>query len=91
MADRDRRPARRGARGTRGAAREAERYHALSQLLPWHRLDPELVARLAERWHSGLARRATWRLDNGVRLHPARAALRADAAIPHLWRLPFLR
>ena len=63
----------------------------LSQLPPWHVLEPETVAKLAERWHRGLARRAEWRLAHGVALRPARAALRADAAIPHLWRLPLQR
>jgi len=63
----------------------------LTQCPPLHLLAPQRVADLAERWHAGLARRAVWRLDNGIRLKPTRAVLRADAAIPLIWKLPFLR
>jgi flavin-dependent dehydrogenase len=61
----------------------------LTQLPPWHRVDPATVARIAEDWHRGLARRAEWRRANGIHLKPARAVLRADAAVPYLWRLAF--
>jgi 2-polyprenyl-6-methoxyphenol hydroxylase-like FAD-dependent oxidoreductase len=67
-----------------------ERQLFLSQSAPWHRFDPLTFARLIEAWHCGNARRARWRLDHGVRLRPAKAVLRADAAIPAVWRLPFL-
>ncbi len=47
--------------------RKLRRSLFLTQCPPWHVLDPARVARIAERWHAGLARRARWRLANGVR------------------------
>lgn len=62
----------------------------LSQSAPWHRMDPQRVATLIENWHRGLERRATWRLENGETLPATKAGMRAYAALPGLWRLPFL-
>lgn len=62
----------------------------LSQSAPWHRLDPDRVAGIIERWHRGLERRALWRLEHGVQLPPTKAGLRAHAALPGVWRLPYL-
>jgi 2-polyprenyl-6-methoxyphenol hydroxylase-like FAD-dependent oxidoreductase len=59
----------------------------LSQSAPWQHLDPHLVAGLIERWHRGLERRALWRLENGVKLPPTKAAMRPNAALPGVWRL----
>ncbi|MFI2437074.1 NAD(P)/FAD-dependent oxidoreductase [Streptomyces sp. NPDC018960] len=61
----------------------------LSQSAPWHRLDPHVVAGAVERWHRGLERRAIRRLEDGVRLPATKAVMRAHAALPGLWRLPF--
>ena len=63
----------------------------LSQAAPWHRMDPLRVARLVERWHAGLERRALWRLEHGISPRPTKAALRAHAALPGVWRFPILR
>lgn len=63
----------------------------LSQSLPWQRCDPMWVAGVIERWHEGLARRATWRVEHGQAHPPLKAALRAHAAIPGIWRLPYIR
>jgi hypothetical protein len=41
--------------------------------------------------HENAARRAIWRLDHGVTLPATVGAMRADAPLPALWRLPFLR
>lgn len=62
----------------------------LTQLPPMNLLPPATVAQIAERWHAGLAGRARWRQENGISPGPARAVLRADAALPQVWRLPFL-
>ncbi|MGX1881805.1 FAD-dependent monooxygenase [Streptomyces sp. NPDC055287] len=61
----------------------------LSQSAPWHRVDPHVVAGLVERWHQSLERRAVWRLDSGVRLPATKAGMRAHAALPGIWKLPF--
>src|SRR5205814_8717510 len=71
--------------------RNLERQLFLSQSAPWHRFDPLTFARLIEAWHCGNARRACWRLDLRVRLRSIKAGLRGDAAVPAVWRLPFLR
>ena len=63
----------------------------LSQSTPWHRQDPQRVASIIERGHAGLARRATGRVTNGDPHPPMKAALRAHAAIPGIWRLPTIR
>lgn len=63
----------------------------LSQSVPWQRMDPQRVASVIERWHAGLARRATQRVENGTTHPPLKAALRAHAAIPGIWRLPNIR
>ncbi|MFF8958403.1 hypothetical protein [Streptomyces sp. NPDC014894] len=60
----------------------------LSQSAPWHRVDPHVVAGAVERWHRGLERRAIRRLDAGVRLPAVKAGLRANAALPGIWKLP---
>lgn len=62
----------------------------LSQSAPWHHLDPQRVATFAENWHRGLERRAVWRLENGEKLPATKAAMRAYAALPGIWRLPFV-
>ncbi|GHI83238.1 NAD(P)/FAD-dependent oxidoreductase [Streptomyces xanthophaeus] len=67
-----------------------ERRLFLSQSAPWHHLDPHRVAGLVEKWHTSLERRALWRLDNDVRLPPTKAGLRAHAALPGIWRLPYV-
>jgi 2-polyprenyl-6-methoxyphenol hydroxylase-like FAD-dependent oxidoreductase len=71
--------------------RKLRRTLYLTQCTPWHLLAPERVARIAERWHRGLERRARWRLEHGVRAPALKAVLRADAAIPLVLKLPFLR
>ncbi|GAA3155458.1 hypothetical protein GCM10010521_49150 [Streptomyces rameus] len=63
----------------------------LSQSAPWHHLDPHRVAGIVESWHRGLERRAKWRLENGVELPATKAAMRAYAALPGIWRLPFVQ
>lgn len=63
----------------------------LSQSAPWHRLDPHRVAGIVESWHRGLERRALWRLENGVQLPPTKAGMRAHAALPGIWRLPYVK
>lgn len=63
----------------------------LSQSPPWNRLNPAVVARTLERWHAGVERRALWRIKHGVRLRPTTGAMRPNAPLPALWRLPFLR
>jgi len=67
-----------------------ERRLSLSQSAPWGRLDPITVANAIDRCRAGLARRATWRLDNGIRLRAATGVMRPDAAVPAVWRLPYL-
>ncbi|MFF7166826.1 FAD-dependent oxidoreductase [Streptomyces sp. NPDC008086] len=67
-----------------------ERRLFLSQSAPWHRLDPHRVAGLVEKWHEGLERRALWRLENGEKLPPTKAGMRAHAALPGIWRLPYV-
>ncbi len=59
----------------------------LSQSLPWNRLDPSRVADLVERWRDVLQRNAIWRLEHGVHPAPMKVGLRAQAALPGLWRL----
>lgn len=59
----------------------------LSQSLPWAFLPPGLVATAVERWHRGLEKRAMWRLEHGVELPRVKAAMRANAALPGIWRL----
>ena len=63
----------------------------LSQSPPFNLFHPARVARFIERLHEGVARRAVWRLDHGVNLPATTGAMRADAPLPALWRLPFLR
>ncbi|WP_306324040.1 MULTISPECIES: NAD(P)/FAD-dependent oxidoreductase [unclassified Streptomyces] len=63
----------------------------LSQSAPWHHLDPHRVAGVVERWHRGLENRAKWRLENGVELPATKAAMRAYAALPGVWKLPFVQ
>ncbi|GAA2069431.1 hypothetical protein GCM10009801_19080 [Streptomyces albiaxialis] len=67
-----------------------ERRLFLSQSAPWHRLDPHRVAGLVEKWHEGLEKRALWRLENGEKLPATKAGLRAHAALPGIWRLPYV-
>ncbi|SHM12439.1 NAD(P)/FAD-dependent oxidoreductase [Actinacidiphila paucisporea] len=62
----------------------------LSQSAPWHKIDPQRVATIVENWHRGLEERAVWRLENGEQLPATKAAMRAYAALPGLWRLPYL-
>lgn len=62
----------------------------LSQSAPWHRIDPQRVATAIERWHRGLERRARWRLEHGETLPATKAGMRAYAALPGIWRLPFV-
>ncbi|MFE0809343.1 NAD(P)/FAD-dependent oxidoreductase [Streptomyces sp. NPDC058794] len=62
----------------------------LSQSAPWHRVDPHRVAGVVEAWHRGLERRALWRLENHEAPPPTKAAMRAYAALPGLWKLPRL-
>jgi len=63
----------------------------LSQSPPFNLFHPARVASFFERLHEGAARRAIWRLDHGVSLPATTGAMRADAPLPALWRLPFLR
>jgi 2-polyprenyl-6-methoxyphenol hydroxylase-like FAD-dependent oxidoreductase len=63
----------------------------LSQSPPFNLFHPARVASLIERLHEGAARRAIWRLDHGVKLPATIGTMRADAPLPALWRLPFLR
>ena len=63
----------------------------LSQSPPFNLFHPAKVARFIERLHEGVERRALWRLNHGVKLRATVGAMRADAPLPALWRLPFLR
>jgi 2-polyprenyl-6-methoxyphenol hydroxylase-like FAD-dependent oxidoreductase len=63
----------------------------LSQSPPFNLLHPARVASFIERLHRGAERRAIWRLEHGVRPPATVGAMRADAPLPALWRLPFLR
>lgn len=63
----------------------------LSQSPPFHLVHPAKVASFIERLHEGAARRAVWRLDHGSKLRATTCAMRPDAPLPALWRLPFLR
>ncbi|MGN9913471.1 NAD(P)/FAD-dependent oxidoreductase [Phytohabitans sp. LJ34] len=64
----------------------------LSQsVVPFSSVHPARVARFVERLHERAARRAIWRMDHGVNLRATTGAMRADAPMPALWRLPFLR
>ncbi|WP_173034435.1 hypothetical protein [Phytohabitans flavus] len=64
----------------------------LSQsVAPFSLVHPARVAGFVERLHENAARRAVWRLDHGVNLRATTGAMRADAPMPALWRLPFLR
>jgi 2-polyprenyl-6-methoxyphenol hydroxylase-like FAD-dependent oxidoreductase len=67
-----------------------ERRLFLSQSSPWHHLDPHRVAGLVEKWHRSLESRALWRLENDIKLPPTKAGLRAHAALPGIWRLPYV-
>lgn len=67
-----------------------ERRLFLSQSAPWHRLDPHRVAGIVEKWHEGLEKRALWRLENKETPPPTKAGLRAHAALPGIWRLPYV-
>ncbi|AJE87364.1 FAD dependent oxidoreductase [Streptomyces albus] len=67
-----------------------ERRLFLSQSAPWHHVDPHRFAGLVEKWHQSIESRAVWRLENGVKLPPTKAGLRAHAALPGVWRLPYV-
>ncbi|UAL31474.1 tryptophan 7-halogenase [Nocardioides rotundus] len=60
----------------------------LSQSMPWNMLAPHRVADLVERWRDVLEANALWRLEHGVHLAPTKTGLRAQAALPGVWRLP---
>lgn len=63
----------------------------LSQSPPFHFIHPAKVASFVERLHEGTARRAVWRLEHRSKLRATTCAMRPDAPLPALWRLPFLR
>lgn len=63
----------------------------LSQSPPFNLLSPARVATFIERLHEGAARRAIWRLEHDVTPRPTIGAMRPDAPLPALWRLPFIR
>jgi 2-polyprenyl-6-methoxyphenol hydroxylase-like FAD-dependent oxidoreductase len=62
----------------------------LSQAMPWDRMRPTTVAALLQRCRDGVERRALWRLDNGVQLRPMKGVMRPHAALPAVWRLPYI-
>jgi 2-polyprenyl-6-methoxyphenol hydroxylase-like FAD-dependent oxidoreductase len=63
----------------------------LSQSPPLGLFHPAKIARFIERLHERAARRAIWRLEHGITFPAITGAMRPDAPLPALWRLPFLR